>query len=414
MVRHRVIGNVLVAGLAVVVGIILSEAGLRLVVLAFPSWPHPVVRSWQSDSRNRAAPVVIGLDDWEYGTRYAPGLDKYREVFDEGEFHLSTSRRFPDAGFRDDRDSGDAGLVALGDSFTACFGVESRACWVNLLTEDLGGIAANLGVPATGALEQARRLRRWGPAYHPRLILWGFFGNDLWDNWYFSHSGPLSGRGRRGTKLWFYDHSILWRLLLHTRDSTLAGGQVEEEPVWYRTDGVEVQLQDWCSVADLNLKEVREGLVLQGEAMVLAEQVAEGSGSKLIVILIPTKEVVYGGALNGGQPSWKSRCDLEAQYAEVGRLADRLGLQVIDLIPAFKAAARNGKQLYYPKNPHWNVEGNRLAYRLIRKALVERDQTGQVNIAGKQPSSGQRREKGPLPKHVESSSNRMLELMSKR
>lgn len=69
---------------------------------------------------------------------------------------MSTSNRFPDAGFRDDRDSGDAPLLALGDSFTGCFGVESDECWGTLLARDLGVEFANLGMWAGGGIEQVR------------------------------------------------------------------------------------------------------------------------------------------------------------------------------------------------------------------------------------------------------------------
>jgi hypothetical protein len=97
-----------------------------------------------------------------------PGLQNYPVVFVDGVFHVSTSKRFTDAGFRDDRDEGDAPLLAIGDSFTGCFGVESQDCWVNLLAKDLGVKFANLGMWAGGGIEQVRRLERWG-AYHPRL-----------------------------------------------------------------------------------------------------------------------------------------------------------------------------------------------------------------------------------------------------
>lgn len=131
-------------------GLLCAEIGLRLAVAAVPSWSHPVAKSWRLNAERPPIPTAIGLDDWTYGARYVPGLKRYPEAFEEGVFHVSTSNRFRDAGFRDDRDSGDAPLLALGDSFTGCFGVESDECWVTLLARDLGVEFANLGMWAGG------------------------------------------------------------------------------------------------------------------------------------------------------------------------------------------------------------------------------------------------------------------------
>lgn len=142
---------------ATICGVTLSEATLRLAVFGFPSWSHPVARLWRVGADNPKhgrfgsdTPMIIGRDDPVYGPRYQPGLKNLARTFDHGVFHISTSNRFIDAGWRDDRDKGEAPLLALGDSFTLCYGVESEHCWVNLLARKLGVEFANLGMDGGG------------------------------------------------------------------------------------------------------------------------------------------------------------------------------------------------------------------------------------------------------------------------
>jgi PAS domain S-box-containing protein len=52
------------------------------------------------------------------------------------------------------------------------------------------------------------------------------------------------------------------------------------------------------------------------------------------------------------------------------RVAEKAGIQLISLAPAFKQAARQGKILYYPLDTHWNSEGREIAAQVTAAALM--------------------------------------------
>lgn len=136
---RRIHQNFLLVVAALLGSLFICELGLRLAVMWFPSWSHPVARSWRQSEEYIGLEAYIGMGDWVYGMRYAPGLKNFTQVFSDGVFHVSTSNRFTDVGFRDDRDAGDAPLLLLGDSFSGCYAIVSVDCWNNLLAKDLGG-----------------------------------------------------------------------------------------------------------------------------------------------------------------------------------------------------------------------------------------------------------------------------------
>jgi hypothetical protein len=53
------------------------------------------------------------------------------------------------------------------------------------------------------------------------------------------------------------------------------------------------------------------------------------------------------------------------------QLTKETNLRLIDLLPEFRDQARAGKLLYYPFDTHWNVEGRRMAAKLISDSLAE-------------------------------------------
>ncbi|MFZ2880958.1 MAG: hypothetical protein WA009_15555, partial [Phototrophicaceae bacterium] len=52
-------------------------------------------------------------------------------------------------------------------------------------------------------------------------------------------------------------------------------------------------------------------------------------------------------------------------------LAERAGWRLIDLTPAFEAAAAEERLLYYPYDTHWNQAGHDLAAQVIAEAIKD-------------------------------------------
>jgi PAS domain S-box-containing protein len=51
------------------------------------------------------------------------------------------------------------------------------------------------------------------------------------------------------------------------------------------------------------------------------------------------------------------------------RLARKIGVELISLLPAYKEAAMQGKLVYYQTDPHWNEEGREIAAKVTADAL---------------------------------------------
>src|SRR5262245_56187986 len=87
------------------------------------------------------------------------------------------------------RRPGELRVLCLGDSFTFGYGVTAEESWPDvlggLLAQRLGRtvLTGNAGVPGYGTVEQARCLRRIGPAFDPDVVLATIYlGNDFTDD----------------------------------------------------------------------------------------------------------------------------------------------------------------------------------------------------------------------------------------
>lgn len=66
------------------------------------------------------------------------------------------------------------------------------------------------------------------------------------------------------------------------------------------------------------------------------------------------------------------RYDFDRYTRRLAEISEELGLPFIDLTEPLRAHARNGRQLYFPVDCHWNADGNELVAAILREALTER------------------------------------------
>jgi hypothetical protein len=59
----------------------------------------------------------------------------------------------------------------------------------------------------------------------------------------------------------------------------------------------------------------------------------------------------------------------EDGFARVKAACQRHDLQVVDLLPAFRDAARAGERLFLPTGIHWSAKGHALAARVLEPAV---------------------------------------------
>jgi hypothetical protein len=54
------------------------------------------------------------------------------------------------------------------------------------------------------------------------------------------------------------------------------------------------------------------------------------------------------------------------------QVVEELDIEIMSLTPVLEQAARQGKLLYYPLDPHWNPEGTEVAAKYVAETLKSR------------------------------------------
>jgi hypothetical protein len=97
-----------------------------------------------------------------------------------------------------------------------------------------------------------------------------------------------------------------------------------------------------------------------------------------IIVFIPTKAEVYGSLYreeSGQRILAKIRDQIQYERNTAHALesvARAQQIQIVNLLPHFKEAARHGQVLYYPFDTHWNMLGRQAAADVISRVLKER------------------------------------------
>jgi hypothetical protein len=96
-----------------------------------------------------------------------------------------------------------------------------------------------------------------------------------------------------------------------------------------------------------------------------------------IIVFIPTKAEVYGSFYSeqSGQrflEKIRDQLKFEQNTAEaLESVAREQQIQIVNLLPHFKEAARHGQVLYYPFDTHWNILGRQAAADVTSRVVKE-------------------------------------------
>jgi lysophospholipase L1-like esterase len=102
-------------------------------------------------------------------------------------------------------------------------------------------------------------------------------------------------------------------------------------------------------------------------------RVTQASGAELLLFLIPDKAEVYAADWEATQRTYDISArgwDLGTPNSRLKGIAQRLEIKMLDPLPEFQQAARQGERLYYRQDGHWNAQGHRLAARLIQRYMA--------------------------------------------
>jgi len=298
-------------------------------------------------------------------------------------------------------------VLLVGDSFTFAF-APFRDKWGTKLENLLGRRVLKCGVGGYGTRQELLKASQVASRLNqpPRLIVVGYFVNDLEDDYLFPNATILDGypvrtqfiksmetgeivrneksaleqSKRYGVKE--YPHNFLlkqlkWRaeqqsIIYHLAKQSL-------RPVLLTLPLVRNVIKKTAAIAPPTLafsdrpwldQVWSEHFVNLREFKALADR----QGSGLLVVIIPSREQVYPFLT-----SWQGM-DRERPQKTLGRFFGREGIHHMDALPLLQEFAdqsvhrlRPDRDLYWRNDPHLNVRGNDLLALLVSRYILEHD-----------------------------------------
>jgi hypothetical protein len=369
------------------VGLAGAEAGLRFF------FPQPLAERYGSPGAG--GPLV--RTDPELGWTLRPDVSGLASD-EPWQADLATNA----LGFRDvphgKKATGVTRVAVLGDSFVFGSGVKQDEPLTRRLAALLGPSfeVVNLGVAGYGTDQALLTLRRWGPRLSPDVVLAGFFWNDVMENASAEMYGmqkprfvltgdslslvppgaapERSAAARLDAALGARSH--LWSLARRALGTARDRVEPEERPV----------------MVDLSLRASppsREPeFALTWALLDALAREARALGATPLVFTVPPRFLVDDAVKAKVLKVYGLGDDAldEDGFSRVKEACRRHDLPVVDLLPAFRDAARAGDALFLPTGIHWSAKGHALAARVLEPA---------VRDAARRPKLTQRAMPGP-------------------
>jgi lysophospholipase L1-like esterase len=356
---RRRLAAAIVLGAGIVIAAIAAEAIVRLAAPQTLSLPWPVVHGVRIGEPNARGHVAV-----------------------PGQFDIAV--RLNSQGFRSDHDftfapaPDQTRIAVLGDSFVFGWGVEERQSFPAQLETVLRANGhsvevINAGVPGQSLGEKAIWYRDAVARFHPHIVVLEVLIDDVdaengvrafelrdgvavpalpsvvgnrsaRSRWY---SIPLYG--------WLSEHSQATALLKRA----LAGLLRRNEPRHAANP------LHWSSPVNRAAFLVESLPLLAAEVVWLSDEVTR-NGGRLVVVALPLREMIYGGAMAR---------EIDDRYSAISaRLSEickaRRDVRFVDLRVDVQAAAANSvRELYYKGN---ETHPNALGYRAFAIALASR------------------------------------------
>jgi lysophospholipase L1-like esterase len=288
-----------------------------------------------------------------------------------------------------------ADIVVIGDSLAFGQGVADEQAWPALLARSLShSRLVNLGLIGAGPQQYLRLYETFGKPLAPNVLLVGLFlRNDFWDadmfdRWIASGVGgnymiwrnygrPRRIAGMRGRLRWnahlMAKESYLFNLL-HEVWRVGKSTHQPEPTVFHLADGTQLQLLpgDLASKT-LGAQPERPEFQLVLGALQQMHSIATANGTRMLVVLQPSKEEVYLPLLGEAPPD---------PGAPLRQALDGLGVAYLDLTLPFRQQAAAGERLFFEVDGHPNVAGYALIAELVLAHLKNNAEVYAVKDSG--------------------------------
>ncbi len=303
--------------------------------------------------------------------------------------------------------------LLLGDSFTHSYApFESK--WGSHLEDLLDYSVLKCGVSGYGTKQELVKAERLISkiATPPKLIIVGYFVNDLIEDYLYPYklavggylvktkeivnpgtgeisivNNDLKDMVRKWEKLGVaYEHphpivkSIEWWLkrnsvLYNMGDSTIRSlfKVASVKNLMIKSGIVMLPREEYAFFSTRNYPWLENAWEDHLKNLAAFKKLADDNGSRLLFIIIPTKEQVYS-FLEDDQ-----KFDDEQPNKIVGNYLQKEGISYLDLLPLFRKYANleprkylnSDQDLYWKHDGHWSLKGNYLASLLVSIYMLE-------------------------------------------
>jgi hypothetical protein len=368
---------------AAVGGIALAFAALGMALAVVESTLRwlPMLLPGQVRAVNNRMETAIEWDESVSGDPYLgfkPKPEVARTVKLDGvTAELRTVRLLdPDVGFRQMGApfTGPPADIAIGDSFTVCYGVPAADCWVERLATQAGRPIVNLGVSGYSAVAAARLLERYGKSFRPRVVLHGLFLNDFEENLDFV---SWEQSGRDNLRAWYHEQNlgrVGYQLYKRSRTYRLVRAFLragKSQTYHLQENGLNLYLSPtgWWVRATAHAVEPKY-LEFMQRILLQEQESARAMGARLVVLLFPFKEQVYWDRMVQKTPTL-APLEIDRPFRLLTEFCRAQGIQTVNLTEALRDPARRGEQLYYSVDAHWNPRGNAVVADAVYATLHE-------------------------------------------
>lgn len=298
--------------------------------------------------------------------------------------------QFNSIGMRDrehpiEKEQGVFRILLLGDSFMEALQVAFEESLPKLLEDRLRAATRrpieviNFAVSGWGTDDQLEYLEQYGLKFQPDLILIAMtIHNDVSDNlgerFHTLVEGKLVARPKQEIASFEY-------ITLKVKDFLASHFHLTQllRKYKHRRDLAEVAESLNSHLLQLVRKaesrQIGRGWEITFQLFSRIDKIGKKVRAKTAIFLIPLSIQLYDHAfktflLTHGVS--RSEIDLEKPQQKMRQFGDAAGIEVIDLLPDFRAWRERNQEGLHVADGHWNADGHQLAADVVSKELVRR------------------------------------------
>ena len=329
-------------------------------------------RNWLQVSRgvNRPDPLLIHLH-WPHSEFKGHVTGNLAGLGIPDPMQYPVHLKYDHNGFRNPTDLHQADIVAIGDSFLEAALVEQRDIVTSRMERRLDIKVANLGQSAYGLKQELEVLKRFGKPLQPKIVLWFFFGgNDLAVDYYERQkrhfNEPDTPRSIR-QRLFIVNSLEALSLLTTPANRTLSERARNHRAYYTKSDGGTVPVYFGFSNGPWEQHEWDVCATTLTEARDICEQMQ----ARLAVVYISRKYRIYKDNVKFEEGVAASNWTVNELPKALGNWCRENGIEFINTADVLSQALKEGRQVHFQDDAHWNAEGHKLVADLILGTLEQ-------------------------------------------